>query len=80
MKHDANSSSSVEGLQCDCSFLIMNAVSKEFFAGYVYSTSAHILWKDLKDRFDKIIGSRIFVTHRKVNSLIQGSLTISVYF
>lgn len=59
---------------------IMNAVSKELFAGFVYSTSAHIPWKDLKDCLDKITGSRIFVIHRKINSLIQGSSTISVYF
>lgn len=30
---------------------IMNTVSKVLFAGIVYSTSAHTLWRDLKKPF-----------------------------
>ncbi|GAV78181.1 UBN2_3 domain-containing protein [Cephalotus follicularis] len=59
---------------------IMNTVSKELFNGIVYSTNAQSVWKDLKERFDKINGSRIFSIHREIGSLVQGNMTISVYF
>ncbi|GAV77634.1 UBN2_3 domain-containing protein [Cephalotus follicularis] len=39
---------------------IMNTVSKELFSGIVYATNAQHVWKDLKERFDKVNGSRIF--------------------
>lgn len=54
---------------------IMNTVSK-LFAGIAYSTSAHTLRRDLKNRYDKISGSRIFAIHREINSQVQGSRII----
>ncbi|GAV89044.1 UBN2_3 domain-containing protein, partial [Cephalotus follicularis] len=59
---------------------IMNTVSKELFNGIAYSTNAQSVWKDLKERFDKVNGSRIFSIHREIGSLVQGNMTISVYF
>lgn len=36
---------------------IMNSVSKELLSGIVYSTDACGVWRDLKERFDKVDGS-----------------------
>ncbi|XP_073121722.1 uncharacterized protein [Henckelia pumila] len=58
----------------------MNSISKEIFAGIVYSTEALIVWEDLRERFDKVHGSRIFTLHRDIGRLVQGNSTISVYF
>ncbi|XP_075492417.1 uncharacterized protein LOC142530464 [Primulina tabacum] len=49
---------------------LMNSVSKEIFGGIVYSTDAVAVWEDLRERFDKVNGSRIFTLH-------QGDRTIS---
>ncbi|XP_073152184.1 uncharacterized protein [Henckelia pumila] len=59
---------------------IMNSVSKEIFGGIVYSTNAATVWTDLKERFDKVNGSRIFSLHREIGRLTQGNHTISTYF
>ncbi|XP_073030825.1 uncharacterized protein [Primulina eburnea] len=59
---------------------IMNSVSKEIFSAIVYSTDAMVVWADLKERFDKINGSRIFSLHREIGKLTQGQNTISTYY
>ena len=41
------------------SWLICN-VSKELLSGILYSTSAYQVWLDIKERFDKINGSRLY--------------------
>ncbi|GAV79340.1 UBN2_3 domain-containing protein, partial [Cephalotus follicularis] len=38
------------------------------------------VWKDLKERFDKVNGSRIFLLHREIRSLMQGTCILSVYY
>lgn len=43
---------------------ILNSVSKETFGGIIYSTDAETVWKDLKERFDKVNRSRIFALQR----------------
>ncbi|GAV58104.1 UBN2_3 domain-containing protein [Cephalotus follicularis] len=59
---------------------IMNTISKELFSGIVYATDAQNVCKDLKERFDKVNGSRIFSLHREIGSLTQGNTTVSVYY
>lgn len=59
---------------------IMNSFSKEIFSGFVYSTNATVVWNDLKERFDKINGSRIFSLHREIESLLQGTNSVSVCY
>ncbi|XP_073298535.1 uncharacterized protein [Primulina huaijiensis] len=59
---------------------IMNSVSNEIFGGIVYSTEASVVWIDLKDQFDKVNGYRIFVLHRDIGRLVQGSNTVSAYY
>lgn len=58
----------------------MNGVSKEIFSGIVYSTDATVVWEDLKERFDKVDGSRIFSLHREIGKLMQGQHTIYAYY
>ncbi|XP_073014617.1 uncharacterized protein [Primulina eburnea] len=59
---------------------IMNAVSKEIFYGIVYSTDAAVVWNDLRERFNKVNGSRIFALHREIGCLVQGNNSISIYY
>lgn len=59
---------------------IMNCVSKELLGGIVYSTNAAAVWSDLKERYDKVDGSRIFQLHKEIASISQGTNSISVYF
>lgn len=58
----------------------MNAVSKKIFGGIVYSIDAPRVWEDLRERFDKVNGSKIFALHQEIGSLVQGNNTISVYY
>ena len=58
----------------------MNYVSKELLGGIVYSTNAIVMWRDLKERYDKVDGSRIFQLHNEIASASQGTGSISVYF
>ncbi|KAH0672224.1 hypothetical protein KY284_023311 [Solanum tuberosum] len=59
---------------------IMNCVSKELLGGIVYSTNAAAVWSDLKERYDKVDGSRIFQLYKEIASASQGTSSISVYF
>ncbi|XP_075475798.1 uncharacterized protein LOC142512403 [Primulina tabacum] len=67
-------------LQCSCFVMDFFSVSNEIFCGLVYAKDAFSVWADLKERFDKICGSRIYAIHRDIVRLSQGSSTISVYF
>ncbi|GAV77128.1 UBN2_3 domain-containing protein [Cephalotus follicularis] len=59
---------------------IMNTVSREIFNGIVYSTDDFSVWKDLRERFNKVNGSRIFSFHREIGCCAQGSFTVSAYY
>lgn len=59
---------------------ICSSVSKDIFCGLVYAIDASMVWADLKERFDKVCGSRIYAIHCDIVRLTQGSATISVYF
>lgn len=45
---------------------IMNCVLSQLLSGIMYSLSANAVWSDLKERFDKIDGSRIFHLHKQI--------------
>lgn len=57
----------------------MNAVSKELVNGIVYANSAHAVWMDLQERFDKVNGLRINNLHREIATISQGTSDISAY-
>lgn len=56
---------------------LMSTVSGELLSGIVYATSAYTLWEDLKEHFDKVNRMRIYQLHRKINSLSQGTDSVS---
>ncbi|XP_031252142.1 uncharacterized protein LOC116110042 [Pistacia vera] len=56
---------------------IFNSVSKEIFGGVVYETNGSIVWADLKERFDKVNGTRIYAIHKEIASVNQGIEEVS---
>ncbi|XP_075098891.1 uncharacterized protein LOC142175794 [Nicotiana tabacum] len=58
----------------------MNSVSNELLSGMVYATSAHKVWTNLKESFDKVNGSRVLFLHRQIVNLSQGISSVSSYF
>ncbi|XP_006352446.1 uncharacterized protein [Solanum tuberosum] len=59
---------------------IMNTVSMHLLSGIVYSSNAHLVWEDLKERFDKVNRIRIFQLHREIAMISQGTDSIATYF
>ncbi|GMI79002.1 hypothetical protein like AT1G21280 [Hibiscus trionum] len=59
---------------------ILIAVSRELSAGIVFASSVASVWADLKERFNKVDGSRIFFLHREIATLSEGEFSISDYF
>ncbi|KAH0650142.1 hypothetical protein KY284_030054 [Solanum tuberosum] len=46
----------------------------------VYASNASKVWEDLKERFNKVNGSRVLFLHREIHTLTQGTVTIADYF
>nr|XP_016467023.1 PREDICTED: uncharacterized protein LOC107789679 [Nicotiana tabacum] len=59
---------------------IMNCVSSDLLSGIVYSSNACTIWKDLKERFDKVNGCGILQLHRAIATANQGTSSIAIYF
>lgn len=59
---------------------LMSAVSENLLSGIVYATSAYTVWEDLKERFDKVNRMRIYQLHREINTLSQGTDSVSTYY
>ncbi|KAL3334713.1 hypothetical protein AABB24_031106 [Solanum stoloniferum] len=59
---------------------IMNDVSKKLLSGIMYASRAHKVWIDLKERLDKVDGSRVFHLHTEIYHLTQGTSSVSSYF
>nr|KYP63586.1 hypothetical protein KK1_018165 [Cajanus cajan] len=59
---------------------IMNSVSKDIAASISYTSTASDIWNDLKIRFQKKNGLRIFKIKRDLMNLKQGDLTITQYY
>ncbi|XP_075112177.1 uncharacterized protein LOC142182119 [Nicotiana tabacum] len=59
---------------------IMNSVRAELFSGMVYASSAHKMWMDLKERFDKINGSHVLYLHKHIATLTPVISSMSTYF
>lgn len=58
----------------------MNVVRLGLLRCIVYASYAHKVWLDLKDRFDKVNGSRVFHLHTEIHTLMQGTLSVTDYF
>ncbi|XP_075106767.1 uncharacterized protein LOC142179790 [Nicotiana tabacum] len=59
---------------------IMNTVSPELLSGIMYASDAHLVWEDLRERFDKVNRVRIFQLHREIATISQGTDSVSAYF
>ncbi|XP_019252665.1 PREDICTED: uncharacterized protein LOC109231458 [Nicotiana attenuata] len=40
----------------------------------------HKVWEDLKERFDKVNGSRVLYLHREIYTLTRGTMSVADYF
>lgn len=58
----------------------MNVASRELLSSIIYSSSAFLVWTDLKEGFNKINGSKIYQLHRAICVTNQGFDSVSVYF
>lgn len=59
---------------------IINTVSKDLISGIVYALNAHLVWEDLRESFDKVSRIRVFQLHKEIETISQGTDSISVYF
>ncbi|KAE8667521.1 Protein QUIRKY [Hibiscus syriacus] len=81
-RDDFQSSLQAQWDRCNALVLswLINSVSKDLSVGIVFASSAAFVWADLKERFDKVDGSRIFFLHRDITTMAQGKLSIFAYF
>ena len=47
---------------------IVNNVSKELVSGILFCSNASVVWRDLKERFDKVNMSRIYHLHKAITT------------
>ncbi|XP_015072692.1 uncharacterized protein LOC107016883 [Solanum pennellii] len=59
---------------------IINSIRKELLSSVIYALNASKVWSNLKERFDKVDGSRIHFLHTEIHSMSQGTSTVSDYF
>ena len=59
---------------------LMNSVSKSLPSGIAFASTAFYVWTDLKERFDRVDGSRTYSLHKDITSLQQGTVSVSVYY
>ena len=59
---------------------ILCNVSKDLHSGVLFCSDTHLIWGDLKERFNKINSSRVFQLHKEIFTLVQGVSSISVYY
>ncbi|CAL9023896.1 unnamed protein product [Prunus brigantina] len=69
-------------LQCNDMVLswILNSIEPEIADSVIYSTTAHEIWEDLKERFSQSNAPRIFQLQRDIASLHQGQMSVAGYF
>lgn len=46
----------------------------------MYVSNANAVWDDLKERFDKLDGSRTYNLHQEISQSTQSTQSMSVYF
>ena len=59
---------------------LMNSISTEIRNSLLYVVSALDLWNELKTRYLKSDGPRVFHLEKALSSITQGSLSITEYF
>ncbi|KAK4739432.1 hypothetical protein R3W88_003129 [Solanum pinnatisectum] len=58
----------------------MNFVSKGLFSGIAFANTTFGVWNDLKERFDRVNGSRTFSLYKDIMSLQQRISYVFVYY
>ncbi|XP_070006873.1 uncharacterized protein LOC142162174 [Nicotiana tabacum] len=58
----------------------MNIVRPSLPSSVLYTSGAHKVWEGLKERFDKVNGSRVLFLHREMHNLTQGTMATADYF
>ena len=61
------------------SWILCN-VSKDLHSGVLFCSDAHLIWEDLKERFNKVNSSQIFQLHKELFTLVQGVASVSIYY
>jgi len=59
---------------------ILNSISKEIASCVIYINTCAEMWQDLKDRFSRGNGPRIFQLQKLLTTLSQENLSVSDYF
>ncbi|XP_075081258.1 uncharacterized protein LOC142166298 [Nicotiana tabacum] len=59
---------------------LMNVVTPQLVGGVVFGASAQAIWEDLREKFDKVDGSRSFNRHKEIATLYQSTSSVSVYY
>ncbi|XP_070034297.1 uncharacterized protein [Nicotiana tomentosiformis] len=58
----------------------MNVVTPQLIGGVVFGSSAHAMWEDLRERFNKVDGSRPYKLHKEIATMYQGTSSVSAYY
>lgn len=58
----------------------MNSVASNLLGGVVFASTAHSVWQDLRERFQKIDGSRTYNLHQEIAIMSQEVQPVSVYY
>ncbi|GKA11891.1 ribonuclease H-like domain-containing protein, partial [Tanacetum coccineum] len=59
---------------------IMNVVSQDVYMGLVYFKNATVVWKKLKETYNKVDGSVVYNLLQKINSIKQGGSSVADYY
>lgn len=59
---------------------IMSSISKDLLSYVVYAFNVSTVWNDLKERFEKENRSKVFLLHKEIPALENGTQSISTYF
>lgn len=59
---------------------ILNSISKELVASVIYIGTAKEIWSDLKDRFYRGNGPRIFQLQKAISVISQDQMSVITYF
>ncbi|GJV01000.1 ribonuclease H-like domain-containing protein [Tanacetum coccineum] len=59
---------------------IINVVSQDVYMGLVYSENAAVVWKELKETYDKVDGSIVYNLLQKINYVKKGASSVADYY
>lgn len=78
----ANSPMLVHWTRCNHMIIswILNSVSVEIRNSIVYLKTAHLIWKDLEERYAQSNVPQLFHLRTELSQLTQGSMSIAAYF